>query len=403
MSLGRATMFARTAIRRSYLPMAAKTIETVKATAPVVAPLASKITEDFYPRLLKNNPAAWAFFNKTNQKKGMQQQALADAVVAYASNIENLAPLLPAVAKISNRHCALGVTPELYQLVHDTLMASIGEVLGDAVTPEIGEAWSNAVMALAEICINEEEKLYKAAEQRKGGWRGYKEFELVKKEKVGEDTTAFDFSACDDPGTGIDFTYGQYLSIRVDEDKSGVISPRHYTVTSSPGDAFLQCTTRHVKSTGNAPDGAVSTYMHTKMEVGEKVRLAPPFGVFTPDLVFGKDQNVAFVTAGIGITLAKAMSSAPSVNTIGTMHVDRSENHTGLMADQLPGKVKARSYGESHAAVREQIANFAADVGGTSHYVLCGPIPFMKDARQALHDAGCSKIHFELFGTGSMK
>ena len=45
-------------------------------------------------------------------------------------------------------------------------MGSIGHVLGDAVTPEIGEAWSNAVMALAEICINEEEKLYKAAEQR---------------------------------------------------------------------------------------------------------------------------------------------------------------------------------------------------------------------------------------------
>mmetsp|Transcript_84193 Transcript_84193/g.160841 ORF Transcript_84193/g.160841 Transcript_84193/m.160841 type:complete len:398 (+) Transcript_84193:57-1250(+) len=397
-------MLVRTSLRLSYLPMAAKTIETVKATAPVVAPLASKITEDFYPRLLSKNPAAWAFFNKTNQKKGMQQQALADAVVAYASNIENLAPLLPAVAKISNRHCALGVTPDLYQMVHDTLMASIGEVLGDAVTPEIGEAWSNAVMALAEICINEEEKLYKAAEERKGGWRGYKDFELVKKEKVGEDTVAFNFAACDSPGTGIDFTHGQYLSIRVNEEKSGVISPRHYTVTSNPGDAFLQCTTRHVKGAqGGAPDGAVSTYMHTKMEVGDTVRLAPPFGVFTPDLVLGEDKNVAFVTAGIGITLAKAMSSAPSVNTIGTMHVDRSEDHTGCMADQLPGKVKARSYGQSHAAVKEQIAKFAVDVGRSSQYVLCGPIPFMKDAREALQDAGCSNIHFELFGTGSMK
>lgn len=375
--------------------MSGKTVSVIKATAPVVAPLAKDITTDFYPRLLGNNPSALAFFNATNQKKGMQQQALADAVIAFASNIDRLGVLGPAVAKISHRHCALGVVPELYQIVHDTLLESIGEVLGDAVTPEIGEAWSNAVMALAEICITEEEKLYTLAEGRRGGWRHYKEFELVKKQRVGEDTVAFTFKACDQPDTPIDFTSGQYLSIRVDEQQSGVKAPRHYTVTSRPGDAFLQCTTRHVRG-GGGPDGLVSSYMHTKMSEGDRARLAAPFGVFTADQFAG--EEVVFVTAGIGATLAHAL--APAVTAVGALHVDRSPGHTGAMV--LDTRNTVALYGEPREAVMAAIRELGEQLS-CANFVLCGPIPFMKGARAELQAAGASKVHYELFGTGNMK
>ena len=99
-----------------------KTIDTVKATAPVVAEHAKEITTKFYETLFKNVPAAASFFNKSNQGKGLQQDALAHAVVAYASNIEDLSVLGGAVEKIAHRHVGLCVTSNLYQLVHDNLM-----------------------------------------------------------------------------------------------------------------------------------------------------------------------------------------------------------------------------------------------------------------------------------------
>lgn len=379
-----------------YMPMSAKTIELIKATAPVVAPHATTITQNFYPRLFRDNPEVGIFFNKTNQAKGTQSKAVAGAVVAFASNIDNLGALGGAVGKICNRHCGLGVAPNFYQAVHDALLASVVEVLGDAVTPEIGEAWSNAVMALAEILIETEEGMYQAAEKREGGWRGYKDFVLSHKERVGEDTVEFRFVATDNPDGGIQFAPGQYLSIRCD---AGCPTPRHYTVTSNPGDPFLQCTTRHVKEAGGNPAGVLSSYMHTKMQEGDKVQLAPPFGVFTKnDVKLNKDT--VFVTAGIGITLARSL--AKDVQVAGHIHVDRGNDYTESIVSGIESDcgVKAtRLYGEKREDILDAIK---AAANPNADFVLCGPLGFMKDAKTALECGGAKNIHYELFGTGSM-
>lgn len=395
----------------SYLPLSTKTIKVIKATAPVVAPRATAITSNFYPRLFKNHPEVSTFFNKAHQVNGTQPQALADAVVAYASHIDKLEAVGGAVAKINHRHCALGVTPPFYPAVHESLLASIAEVLGDTVTPEIGEAWSNAVMALGEICIGEEEKLYQLVEQREGGWRGYKEFTLIKKTQVGIDTVAFDFQACDNPDAKIDFSPGQYLSIRCD---AASPTPRHYTVTSKPGENILQCTTRHVKAIGGKPEGAMSGYMHTQMKEGDVVKLAPPFGLFTKDVVLGgaggKDttndninDDVVFITAGIGITLARSLST--NVNCIGMIHVDKSVDHTGALVEGIEkdADISVQGlYGLSRSDVRDTIHGITEANPKNVHYALCGPLGFMRSAKEALETGGAKNVHYELFGTGSM-
>ena len=73
--------------------MSPETIATIKATAPVVAPLALEITQTFYEDLLSENEELFAFFSRSNQASGAQPKTLADAVVAYASNIDNLGAL----------------------------------------------------------------------------------------------------------------------------------------------------------------------------------------------------------------------------------------------------------------------------------------------------------------------
>ena len=255
----------------SYLSDA--TISTIKATAPVVAPRAKDITTAFYRTMFENNPEVLAFFNKNHQKHGTQPQALADAVVAYASNIDNLGALDGAVTKIAHRHCALSVLPGMYPIVHDNLMLAIAEVLGDAVTPEIGAAWSNAVNALAEILIGKEEELYKVAESRSGGWRLEREFVLTGKRIVGPGTIRFDFAPIDANSgpDGFEFEAGQYITLRL----PGLpdTAPRHYTLTSPPWGRTLQCTTRAVSG------GEMSTYMHgARFAVGAPLLVGAPFG-----------------------------------------------------------------------------------------------------------------------------
>ena len=94
--------------------------------------------------------------------KGQQQSDLASAIIAYVTHIEKLGNLTSAIERIAAKHCSLGVqvlivyevwlNPNVqaahYQVVHDVLMESIGQVLGAIVTPEIGEAWSAAVMVI---------------------------------------------------------------------------------------------------------------------------------------------------------------------------------------------------------------------------------------------------------------
>merc|ERR1719311_65092 len=100
----------------------------IKATAPVVAPKVREIVDDFYPRMFKNNPEAQAFFNPANQfeEPPRQRMALANAVCAYATNIDNLGALTGAVKIIAHKHCALNVQPPHYQIVHDNLMEQTG-------------------------------------------------------------------------------------------------------------------------------------------------------------------------------------------------------------------------------------------------------------------------------------
>merc|ERR1711879_499166 len=75
-------------------------ISTIKATAPMVGPHATKITSCFYQKLFRKDPDNLRYFNKTNQLKGFQQQALADSVVAYSLNIDNLGALDGAINQI---------------------------------------------------------------------------------------------------------------------------------------------------------------------------------------------------------------------------------------------------------------------------------------------------------------
>lgn len=312
-----------------------ESLRIVKATAPLVKENAVAITSTFYPKLLGRNPELYNYFNETNQKKSTQAdssgiplsaqcpgfalarnkdnedekingntqtKALADAIIAYAMNIENLGNLSGLVSRMCHKHAALGIEPQHYQLVHDNLMEAIGEVLGDAVTPSVAAAWSEAVMALADICISTESDLYQQAAKLQ--WKGTREFVVSKVIPEAADIVSLRLEARDGKGT-CPFLPGQYITVFEKPPGKKYFAPRHYTVTSQPGDAYYQITVKHVQGE-DGHTGAMSTYLHDK-SVGDTVLLGPVFGPCPLHEFASQDRTAVFVSAGVGITTTVAM------------------------------------------------------------------------------------------------
>lgn len=137
-----------------------KTIDIVKSTVPALKEHGLKITTTFYKIMFENNPEVKPLFNMDNQKSGSQPKALAMTILAAAQNIDNLESLLPAVKKIGEVHVNSKVKPEHYPIVGKNLLLAIKEVLGDAATDEVLNAWGEAYQVIAKIFIDVEEDIY---------------------------------------------------------------------------------------------------------------------------------------------------------------------------------------------------------------------------------------------------
>lgn len=142
------------------MSLSPKSIELIKATAPVVAEHAESITSAMYEILFSKHPELKELFKNAQPD---QHKKLAAAVVAYASNIDNLGVLSKAIEKMAQTHVRSTVKPEHYPIVGGALLEAISKILGEAATQEILDAWAEAYFFLANILINREKELYTAA------------------------------------------------------------------------------------------------------------------------------------------------------------------------------------------------------------------------------------------------
>lgn len=145
--------------------MDAKTIEIVKATAPVVKEKGEEITQRMYEIVFGERPEYRRFFANTwmkNPEEARRQAGkLAGSVYAYASHIDNLGRLSSAVEHIAKAHVDTNVIAEQYPVIGKCLLAAMKDVLGDAATPDVIQAWGHAYEALAGILIGREREMYR--------------------------------------------------------------------------------------------------------------------------------------------------------------------------------------------------------------------------------------------------
>jgi len=137
-----------------------KTIDIVKSTIPALEKGGTAVTDRMY-RILFTNPEIRDLFNQSHHgETGAQSKALTAAVIAYGRNIDNLGVLASRVERITQKHVALNILPEHYHFVATALLGAIKDVMGDAATEEVLEAWGEAYWFLADLLMAREANIY---------------------------------------------------------------------------------------------------------------------------------------------------------------------------------------------------------------------------------------------------
>ncbi|SFV51816.1 Flavohemoprotein (Hemoglobin-like protein) (Flavohemoglobin) (Nitric oxide dioxygenase) [hydrothermal vent metagenome] len=139
--------------------MTEETKAIIKSTAPVLKEHGEAITQAMYTNLFAAHPEAKDLFKNAAPD---QYKKLANAVYAYAANIDNLGALGKGIEQMVSVHVKSDIQAHHYPWVGEALLAAIKQVLGDAATDDVINAWSDAYTFLAGVLIAKEKEAYQA-------------------------------------------------------------------------------------------------------------------------------------------------------------------------------------------------------------------------------------------------
>ncbi|UOQ49555.1 NO-inducible flavohemoprotein [Gracilibacillus caseinilyticus] len=390
-----------------------KTIETVKATVPVLAEHGTTITSTFYQLLFTNHPELKNIFNQTNQKRGKQPQALANAVYAAAANIDQLETILPVVQQVAHKHRSLNIKPEHYPIVGENLLKAMQIVLKEAATEEIIAAWAKAYGVIADVFIQIEEGMYHKTEAAPGGWVGYRPFRIVKKVKESDVITSF-YLKPDDHRQLPEYEAGQYVTVKVSVPGIPYTCQRQYSLSCKPKQDVWRISVKKEAGQANHPDGVVSNFLHNHINENDVIELSAPAG----DFVLNKESKpLVLVSGGVGLTplvsmLETVVEQQPE-RDVYFIHAAQNEklhglqdivknitnNHSNVRAFTVYEKPENTTLYDKTGYIDLPWLQSVLPTKEASFY-FCGPEPFMKAVNQALTkwEVNAADIHFEFFG-----
>ena len=252
------------------------------------------------------------------------------------------------------------------------------------------------------MCIRD--RIYAGAEHAKGGWRGWREFQIAEMRAETAQITSFTLRPVDG-GPVMRHRPGQYLSFRFDLG-DGEEARRNYSISSAPNGSDYRITVKR------EPEGKVSGWLHDRARLGARVLVSPPTGDFFLD-PRGKRQ-VVLLSGGVGLTPMISMlesrgaGDAPMIYVHavrdGSHHAMRKRHET--LADEsyvfyetpAAGDVEGRDYTRPGRVDPAWLARKTqADV---ADYYICGPSGFMAEMIAGLKAANVpgERIHYEYFG-----
>lgn len=132
--------------------MTPQQIALVQQSFSKVAPISEAASQLFYDRLFEVAPSVRAMFPEDMTE---QRKKLMGMLAAVVSGLSNLETILPAVSALAKRHVAYGAKAEHYPVVGATLLWTLEKGLGEAWTPELATAWTDAYGVLSGYMVSE--------------------------------------------------------------------------------------------------------------------------------------------------------------------------------------------------------------------------------------------------------
>lgn len=386
----------------------------IDASVPVLREHGVAITSAFYKNMFQAHPDLKNMFNMGNQANGSQQQSLASAVFAYAANIDNAAVLAPVIKRIVHKHAAVGLTADHYPIVGEHLLGAIKQVLGDASSPELLDAWGEAYWLLANQLIEAEKELYTQTSTAAGELT---ELIVINKQQETDQVTSYYLQQKDGNMPG-EFIPGQYISVEATFSEGDRRQLRQYSLSDSTGAPWWRISVKR-EDDANKPQGRVSNWIHKNIEIGSTIRVSKPFGDFALDLE--NDKPIALLSAGVGITPMLSM-----LNTLrdiaASKHVlfahatwsqaDHAHFEDIVVATDIMPNLSVHNFYNTVTETQSRLENVIThhglmDISGIwgqhihdADIYLCGPIGFMQKMREDLLALGINsgRIHREVFG-----
>jgi hemoglobin-like flavoprotein len=123
----------------------------LRASLEIVVARQPEITPRFYEILFERYPQVKPLFGRNSSAN--QARMLQDAIVAVVDHVEDAEWLTTTLHAMGRKHVDYGVTEPMYAYVGDALLATLAEHAGEAWTPDVATAWTDAYTAISSLMI----------------------------------------------------------------------------------------------------------------------------------------------------------------------------------------------------------------------------------------------------------
>lgn len=127
-------------------------VELLRSSFDLVVERQPALTPRFYEIFFERYPQVKPLFGRNS---GAQQaEMLQSALVAVLEKLEDESWLSQTLGAMGEKHIDYGVRDEMYDWVRESLLAAIAEAAGDAWSPALETAWSDALTAISGLMID---------------------------------------------------------------------------------------------------------------------------------------------------------------------------------------------------------------------------------------------------------
>jgi hemoglobin-like flavoprotein len=126
-------------------------IGLIRDSWAAVEPIADTAAGLFYDRLFALDPAIERLFRRTDMAG--QRKILMQTLTVVVKSLDKLDTIVPAVQALGRRHAGYGVRESHYATVGEALLWTLEQGLGEALTPDVRDAWTIAYTTLATVMI----------------------------------------------------------------------------------------------------------------------------------------------------------------------------------------------------------------------------------------------------------